>query len=163
VAATAVRDPSSRYQLDRIYDLIAAAQYSFHDLSMMSRTPRLNMAFELGLAVAISRSAGAMQQWFIFDTVPHRLESALSDLGGIRPLIHDFTPESVLRGLMNALVREKHQPTFASLLAVYRDVEAAGRRIKRNYSHDLFDARPFAELTVAANETARARIPTLAT
>jgi hypothetical protein len=30
VPTAAVRDPSSRYQLDRIYDFIAAASYSFH-------------------------------------------------------------------------------------------------------------------------------------
>ena len=160
VPTVAVRDPSSRYQLDRIYDLIATAQYSFHDLSWMAldakqpRTPRLNMAFELGLAVAISRAAGANHQWFVFDTVPNRLDKALSDLGGIRPRIHDFTPESVLRALMNALAREKQQPTFANLLAVYRAVEKTGRRIKRNYSRDLFDARPFSELTFVASEAA---------
>lgn len=168
VPTAAVRDPSSRYQLDRIYDLIASAQYSFHDLSWMSldskhpRTPRLNMAFELGLAVAISRSAGVNHQWFVFDTVPYRLDKALSDLGGIRPRIHDHTPESVLRALMNALAREKQQPTLGNLMAIYEDVEVAARQIKRSYSHDLFDARPFAELTVAANETARANIPSLA-
>ena len=53
----AVHSPASRYQLDRIYDLIAGAQLSLHDWSWMSldtkppRTPRLNMAFELGLSV----------------------------------------------------------------------------------------------------------------
>src|SRR5436305_11924914 len=71
VPTAAVRDPSSRYQLDRIYDLIVNSQYSFHDLSWMSldntppRTPRLNMTFELGLAVAHARTAGANHQWFV--------------------------------------------------------------------------------------------------
>lgn len=36
VPSAAVHDPSSRYQLDRIYDLIAGSQFSFHDLSWMS-------------------------------------------------------------------------------------------------------------------------------
>lgn len=118
----AVHIPASRYQLDRIYDLIAAAQLSLHDLSWMAldakppRTPRLNMAFELGLSVAISRMPNANHQWFVFDTVPHRLDKALSDLGGIRPRLHDRTPESVLRALMNALAREKHQPTLRKVL-----------------------------------------------
>jgi hypothetical protein len=109
----AVRDPSSRYQLDRIFELIHAAQYSFHDLSWMSldrkapRTPRLNMAFELGLAIALSRAPNARHQWFVFDTISHRLDKALSDLGGIRPRIHDMSPQSILRCLMNALGRQK--------------------------------------------------------
>lgn len=168
VPTAAVRDPSSRFQLDRIHELISAAEYSFHDLSWMSldrtapRTPRLNMAFELGLAIAVSRSPDSTHQWFVFDTVPYRLDKALSDLGGIRPRIHDLTPESVLRALMNALARQKHQPTLANLLHIYRDVEKVARRIKREYSNDLFDTRPFADLAYVAIEAAHLHIPSLA-
>lgn len=168
VPTAAVRDPSSRYQLDRIFELISAAQYSFHDLSWMSvdrkapRTPRLNMTFELGLAIAVSRTPRTQHQWFVFDTVPHRLDKALSDLGGIRPRIHDMSPESVLRCLMNALGRETHQPTFANLLGIYGVVEKMARRIKKDYSNDLFETRPFADLAYVANEAAHASIPSLA-
>jgi hypothetical protein len=163
----AVHDPSSRYQLDRIYDLIANAQISFHDLSWMAldrkspRTPRLNMAFELGLAVAVARRSDANHEWFVFDTIPYRLDKALSDLGGIRPRIHDFTAEGVLRAIMNALARQKHQPTLAGLLDIYREVETVARQIKRRYSNDLFDTRPFKELAVAASEAAHTFIPSL--
>lgn len=166
--SAAVHDPSSRYQLDRIYDLIAGAQVSLHDLSWMSldrkspRTPRLNMAFELGLAVAVARAPGSNHEWFVFDTVPYRLDKALSDLGGIRPRIHDFTPEGVLRAVMNALARQKYQPTLAELLAIYGEVEKGAQRIKRKYSNDLFDTRPFKELAYAAIEAANKFIPSLA-
>lgn len=119
------------------------------------------MSFELGLAVAISRSQGSRHQWFVFDTVPYRLDKALSDLGGIRPRIHDMSPRSVLRCLMNALGRQKHQPTLANLLAIYSDVERMARRIKRDYSDDLFDTRPFADLAYVANEAAHLHIPSL--
>lgn len=164
--AAAVHDPSSRYQLDRIYDLLAGAHFSFHDLSLMSvdrraRAPRLNMAFELGLAVAVARAAGSQHEWFVFDTVPHRIDRALSDLGGIRPRIHDFTPESVLRALMNALARQEHRPTLAGLLQIYGEVERVARRIKRKYSNDLFETRPFTELAVAASDAAIQFIPSL--
>jgi len=168
VPTAAVRDPSSRYQLERIFELICAAQYSFHDLSWMSldrnapRVPRLNMAFELGLAIARSRVPQARHQWFVFDTVPYRLDKALSDLGGIRPRIHDRSPESVLRCLMNALGRQKHQPTLANLRAIYAVVEKMARRIKSDYSNDLFDTRPFADLAYVASEAAHANIPSLA-
>ncbi|HET8799058.1 MAG TPA: hypothetical protein VFO89_15295 [Thermoanaerobaculia bacterium] len=167
VPTAAVRDPSSRYQLDRILELIRSAQYSFHDLSWMSldgrapRTPRLNMAFELGLAVALSQGSRVEHQWFVFDTVPYRLDKALSDLGGIRPRIHDMTPRGVLRCLMNALDRRTHQPTLANLLAIYGDVERMARRIKREYSDDLFDTRPFADLAYVASEAAHLHIPSL--
>jgi hypothetical protein len=168
VPTAAMRDPSSRYQLDRIFDLIKNAEFSFHDVSFMSldgvppRTPRLNMAFELGLAVSLSRVSRANHQWFVFDTVPYRLDKALSDLGGIRPRIHDMSPESVMRCLMNALGRQRHQPTLANLLAIYAVVEDMGRRIKRDYSADLFDTRPFADLAYVANEAAQLHVPSLA-
>lgn len=122
VPTAAVRDPASNYQLERIFNLISAADYSFHDLLWMAldnkrpRTPRLNMALELGLAVAITKCTAPQHQWFVFDTLSYRLDKALSDLGGIRPRIHDRTPRSVLRALMNALTREKHQPTLGNLL-----------------------------------------------
>jgi hypothetical protein len=167
VPTAAVHDPSSRFQLDRIYELIAAAQYSFHDLSWMSldgrspRTPRLNMAFELGLAVALSRGAGANHQWFVFETVPYRLDKALSDLGGIRPRIHDRSPESVLRALMSVFARRANQPTFANLIEIYQEVERTARQIKHTYSADLFDTKPFAELVYAANKVSPKNIPLL--
>jgi hypothetical protein len=168
VPTAAVRDPSSRFQLERIHDLIVGSQFSFHDLSWMSldrtapRTPRLNMAFELGLAVSFSRIAGANHQWFVFDTVPYRLDKALSDLGGIRPRIHDRSPKSVLRALMNALGRQSHQPTLKNLVSIYNDVERMAQRIKADYSNDLFDTRPFADLAYVANDAAQLHITSLA-
>jgi len=67
----------------------------------------------------------------------------------------------VLRALMNALAREKHQPTLTNLLDVYRRVEKMARRIKREYSNDLFDTRPFADLAYVANDAAHDHIPSL--
>jgi hypothetical protein len=167
VPTAAVRDPASNYQLERIFKLISAASYSFHDLSSMAldsrapRTPRLNMAFELGLAIAITKCTAPAHQWFVFDTVPYRLDKALSDLGGIRPRIHDRSPRTVLRAIMNALTREKHQPTLANLLSIYADVEKIARKIKAQYSNDLFETRPFDELAFVANESAHLHIPSL--
>jgi hypothetical protein len=163
----AVRNPASEYQLERIFNLISEADYSFHDLSWMAldrtapRTPRLNMAFELGLAIACSKCSRPKHQWFVFDTRKHRLAKALSDLGGITARIHDKSPESVMRALMNALGREKHQPSLQNLLAVYRDVAKAARKIKADYSDDLFETRPFADLAFVANTAAHVHIPTL--
>lgn len=168
IPTAAVRDPASEYQLERIFKLISEAEYSFHDLSWMSldrkppRTPRLNMAFELGLAVAFTKCSAPKHQWFVFDTVRYRMNKALSDLGGISARIHDRSPRSVMRALMNALAREKHQPTLTNLLRIYGDVERMARRIKAEYSDDLFETRPFAELAYVANASAHLHIPSLA-
>jgi hypothetical protein len=108
----AVKDPSSRFQLDRIFNLVAESDYSFHDLSYMSLdkikpcTPRFNMPFELGLAVATARLKNPKHQWFVFDTQRHRVIKALSDLGGVTVRVHDKSPDSILRCPVNVLDRE---------------------------------------------------------
>ena len=63
---------------------------------------------------------------------------------------------------MNALGRQTHQPTLTNLLNIYREAERMADRIKADYSNDLFDPRPFAELAYVANEAAQIHIPSLA-
>jgi len=41
-------------------------------------------------------------------------------------------------------------------------INVPARRIKRNYSLDLFDTKPFAELIFIAHETAERYVPQLA-
>jgi hypothetical protein len=160
VPTAAVNDPSSHFQLDRIFDLVAASDYSFHDLSQMSldrvkpRTPRFNMPFELGLAVATARLRNPHHQWFVFDTQRHRIAKALSDLGGITVRVHDGTPLSVLRCLLNALDRENRTPSLRDLEAVLIAVEEVARRLKRELGGDLFATRPFRVLSYAAVQAA---------
>lgn len=156
----AVNDPSSHFQLDRIFDLVAAADYSFHDLSNMSldrvkpHTPRFNMPFELGLAVATARLKNPRHQWFVFDTYRFRVAKALSDLGGVTVRVHDLSPNSVLRCLLNALDREDRKPSLGDLEAVLSAVETVARRLNRELGGDLFAARPFRELSFVAIKAA---------
>lgn len=160
VPTAAVKDPSSRFQLDRIFNLIAESDYSFHDLSHMSLdktrpcTPRFNMAFELGLAVATARLKNANHQWFVFDTQRYRVVKALSDLGGVTVRVHDGSPESILRCLMNALDREDRKPSLRDLRRVFAAVQTVAQKIKRNLGRDLFDTRPFGELSYVAAQSA---------
>ena len=160
VPTAAVKDPSSQFQLDRIFNLVADSDYSFHDLSHMSldraspRTPRFNMPFELGLAVATSRLKNAKHQWFVFDTQRFRVIKALSDLGGVTVRVHDRTPESILRCLVNALDREDRKPTLRDLQAILSAVENVARKLKLEFGRDLFDTRPFGELCYAAAQAA---------
>jgi len=156
----AVKDPSSQFQLDRIFDLVVNSDYSFHDLSYMGldrtkpRTPRFNMAFELGLAVATARLKNQRHQWFVFDTDRFRVAKALSDLGGVAVRVHDRSPESILRCLVNALDREGRKPSLPDLHVIFGAVERVARRLKRDLGRDLFDARPFGELSYAAGQAA---------
>jgi hypothetical protein len=162
VPAAAVKDSSSQFQLDRIFNLVVSSDYSFHDLSHMTldntapRTPHFNMPFELGLAVATARLKNPNHKWFVFDTQPRRVAKALSDLGGVNVRVHDRSPESILRCLMNALDREGSKPSLSDLKAVFVAVEKGARAIKRDFSKDLFDTRPFGELSYIAVQEAHA-------
>lgn len=53
---------------------------------------------------------------------------------------------------MNALSREGPEPTYQSLMDIYTAVAKLARTIKRDF--DLFETRPFADLSYVAVETA---------
>jgi hypothetical protein len=150
--------PGSERQLDRIIGLIRSCRYSFHDLSRVEidrssspATPRFNMPFELGLAVARRKNQRTEHQWFVFESHPHRLSKSLSDLDGTDPYIHGGTPEGVLRALTNALTRTRNPPTFTQLEGLYHDLRKAAYKLRRDLKGgSLFEARPFRDLVVLA-------------
>lgn len=160
-----VEIPGSRRRLERIIELIRECRYSFHGLSRVALdrtpppTPRFNMPFELGLAVAWCSVAGrGVQEWFLFESKPHRLSKSLSDLNGTDRYIHNGEPEGVLRELTNALVRERDSPSLVELKAIYNEVRRAASRLKRTLGGaSLFEARAFRELVVLAIDICTAR------
>lgn len=157
--------PGSKRRLDRILSLIHSCRYSFHDLSRVELdrkrppTPRFNMPFELGLAVAWAHQEDREHEWYIFEAKSHRLAKSLSDLDGTQIYIHAGTPTGVLRQLTNALARSTHQPTVKDLKAIYRDVQRAAIAIKKDHGTvSLYDTRPFLDLVYAALASARKRV-----
>ena len=72
-------------RLDRIFELIQSCEFSVHDLSRVQldrakpRTPRFNMPFELGLAVAWEMLGSGRHMWFVMEAVNYRLAKSLSD------------------------------------------------------------------------------------
>ena len=159
--------PSTRRRLERIVVLIRGCRYSFHDLSRVQldrnspATPRFNMPFELGLAVDWSLGAGSSHEWFVFESMPHRLSKSLSDLNGTDPYIHEGTVHGVLRGLMNALTRTTHRPELADMDAIYHDLRKAARKIRSERGGSLFEARAFQDLAVLAQQSAEDLISSL--
>jgi hypothetical protein len=155
---------SSRRRLDRIIGLIQKCRYSFHDLSRVEldrtrpSTPRFNMPFELGLAVASSKRKRGAHAWFVLESHPHRLKKSLSDLDGTDPFIHEGTPEGVLRELTNALSRSYNRPNIPELRQIYDDVVRAARKLKYERSGSLFDAAAFKDLVVVAAASSKRRI-----
>src|SRR3972149_3354400 len=157
--------PTSERRLDRIFRLIRGCRYSFHDLSRVELdreppvTPRFNMPFELGLAVAWAKMGGQGHQWFVFESAQHRLSKSLSDIGGTDPCIHYGTTLGILRALMNALLRNRRRPTVSVLEEIYRDLKGAANTLKTDLrTKSLFEARAFRELVTFAGASAEDRI-----
>jgi hypothetical protein len=105
--------PGGERRLDRILALIQSCQFSIHDLSCVQldhhspRTPRFNMPFELGLAVAWANLNPKSHSWFVCESKNRRLQKSLSDLNGTDPNIHAGTVEGVMRELCNAFIRPR--------------------------------------------------------
>jgi hypothetical protein len=153
--------PFGQRRLDRILSLIRQSQYSIHDLSRVQLdrsappTPRFNMPFELGLTVALERSAHPNHSWIVCETVPHRIKKSLSDLDGTDAYIHGGTVAGVFRELGNAFVGSRRQPSVTEMSQIYRLLRAQFRGIlKKAGAKDAFSARVFKELCVRASKAA---------
>ncbi len=161
--------PGGVRRLDRIFELIQTCRYSLHDLSRVQLdrkrppTPRFNMPFELGLAVAWAViRAQKSHMWCVLEAVKRRLQKSLSDLDGTEVYIHGGEVRGVLRELSNAFVKTEHQPTVPQMEAIYAELVRASAKIKRDAgTPSLFEARPFAELVAGARVAAKKHIPSL--
>ncbi len=153
--------PGGTRRLDRIFGLIQSCEYSMHDLSRVQldrakpKTPRFNMPFELGLAVAWEIMGSGWHMWFVMEAVNYRLAKSLSDLNGTDPYIHDGTIEGVFREMGNALVRRGRQPSVLQMWRIYREVRGKIPAILRRCgTPSVFQARVFEEISFAANVAA---------
>jgi hypothetical protein len=149
--------PGGARRLDRIFDLINSCRYSFHDLSRVEldvprpATPRFNMPFELGLAVAWDKLNAGQHVWFVLEAKSRRLHKSLSDLGGTDVYVHGGKPQGVFRELCNALVRTERQPTVQRMTGIYRGLVEVLPDIKRRAgAKSAFEARVFADLIVTS-------------
>jgi len=144
-------------RLDRILALIQSCRYSIHDLSRIQidrnppATPRFNMPFELGLAVAYQRS-GHNHEWMVFEQVNRRIMKSLSDLNGNDVYIHAGTVAGIFSELCNAFVRSRHQPTVPEMWRVYRGLRQALLGVlHQSGARSIFEARAFRDLCTIAS------------
>lgn len=151
--------PGGRQRLQRILQLLGSCAYSIHDLSRVQldrehpRTPRFNMPFELGMAVA--RGGAAPDGLLVFETMRHRAEKSLSDLNGTDVYIHGGTVEGVMRELCNAFTA-KGRPSVPAMMTAYRRLRRTVPRLKAEAgAQSLYEARMFADLCYAAGKLLR--------
>lgn len=159
VPTAAIVAPTGATRLDRIINLLWQCPASIHDLSWMEldtsapATPRFNMPFELGVAVALSRFRD--HQCIVLDTVHHRLDKALSDIRGIDPYIYDGTAEGMFRALSNVFFRSGVNPRIARFNRVFDRLKREVARIKTREGYtSLFEAAPFHQIRLLAPDVA---------
>jgi hypothetical protein len=149
---------SSSRRLEKIFRLIRTCRYSIHDLSRVEldsqapRTPRFNMPFELGLAVAYyGNGRGGKHHWFVCEARERRLLKSLSDLNGTDPYIHDNKIVGVFRELCNIFAQPDRQPTVQQMGQIYREVRRSLPAIlRKSASSSLYTTRVFKDLGIAA-------------
>jgi len=149
---TTLEIPGGEPRLDRILALILSCPSSIHDLSRID-TPRFNMPFELGLAVACQKIELPEQKWLVFATGRGRIEKALSDLGGTDVYIHYGRPAGVFAELTNAFVRSRRRATVNQMGRVFAGLQDALPGIKRDAgTTSCFKARVFEDLCILASK-----------
>lgn len=155
--------PGGRNRLDKIIELIRGCRYSIHDLSRVEldrtppTTPRFNMPFELGLAVASSKIDTTPHDWFVFESVHRRAAKSLSDLGGTDPNIHHGTVAGVMRELGNAFVRQSSNERYSvpEMMKTYKTVSSLVGDIQRDTGgRSIFEAGVFRQICFAAGKAA---------
>jgi hypothetical protein len=152
--------PGGLNRLEKIFQLVRSCSFSIHDLSRVQldrtppATPRFNMPFELGLAVASSMIDSHSHNWFVFESVQRRLSKSLSDLSGTDPYIHRGTVEGVMRELCNAFSREApaERVSVAEMMRTYRVVSRGAEEVRRKTrAQSLFEASVFDRLYFVAS------------
>jgi hypothetical protein len=159
--------PGGERRLDRILELIQTCRFSIHDLSRVELdrtpppTPRFNMPFELGLAVAIAKvnPDARKDTWFVLESVNRRIQKSLSDLNGTEIYIHEGTVSGVFRELNNAFFRTQRKPTVRQMQSVFDSLKKNVPQLKRDAgTSDLFTTRMFGDLVLSAQALAAIHI-----
>ena len=156
--------PGGTRRLEKIIAEIQGCRYSIHDLSRVGLdrnppfvTPRFNMPFELGLAVAWENANLDKHTWFVFEAKNYRVQKSLSDLNGTDPQIHDGKVSGVMRELSNIFRRSRNQPTVPEMMSTFTAISRRARKIMAAAgAASLFEARAFQELCFEAKIAADA-------
>jgi hypothetical protein len=150
--------PGGERRLDRILSLIQRCRYSIHDLSRVElsvtapATPRFNMPLELGITIAWAKLNPGQHTWFLWESMPRRIQKSMSDLDGTDPHIHSGTVQGVLSELRNAFVRDK-APSIRRMMTAYAVVnQSLGEILAGAGTRNLFAASVFRELCLVSED-----------
>ncbi|MFN0078887.1 MAG: hypothetical protein ACKVY0_20700 [Prosthecobacter sp.] len=109
-------DDGSEVRLEKIYRLMQSCQFSLHDISRteldaVSKLPRFNMPFELGLFLGLGRALKKPRPTLILDAEPYRYQKFISDIAGQDIRAHMGDPLKAMSQVRNWL--NTHVPNAA--------------------------------------------------
>lgn len=129
----AERNNAGETRIDKIAGLIAASQFSIHDLSRCQARQagehyRMNMPFELGLDFGCRRFGGgrfSSKSILVMEEQRYRYQAALSDLAGIDIVQHGGRYDLAVKAVRDWLAAMEGFPTIseARVLAEYEDFQ----------------------------------------
>jgi hypothetical protein len=138
-------------RLRKIFDLIAGARYSIHDLSRTTldetnALPRFNMPLELGIDLGCKefKADCSDKSLLIFDSEQYRFQKFVSDLGGQDILQHNNSPHVAVSRVRDWLRTESGKHDIPGGSAIYGRYEVFRRELPTICSELKLD---FPELT----------------
>jgi hypothetical protein len=125
-------------RLHKIKDLMAASNFSIHDLSRMEPIkskdyPRFNMPFECGIdfGLKLSNSVFSNKKFLILEKEPHRYQKVISDISGNDIKAHKNEPEQIIK-----VIRDWFKPTKPEIPR-HREIWLAYNEFEYNYEQIL--------------------------
>ena len=123
---------SGELRLEKLYRLIAAADYSIHDISRVemddaSGLPRFNMPIELGIALGHRRFSNTRPRpkLLILDSEQYRYQVFASDLAGLDIAEHGGHAHRAIGCVRDFLASDmRGLPTTDRVVSLYRSFEA---------------------------------------
>jgi hypothetical protein len=149
-------DDATQVRLSAILALIDGSPYGVHDLSRVqldsvSKLPRFNMPFELGLfhgAKYFGSSRQKRKKCIVLESEKYRHQKFISDIAGVDVTPHGSCSEKLILALRNWLVTASRRTTIPpgeTIRARFSAFESYIKNACRRNGSD-FNSMPFVEL-----------------
>jgi hypothetical protein len=137
-----------RIRVEQIFKLIKACKVSIHDLCRVTRPPRFNIPFELGIAYALSRLHG--HKFIMIEAKKYRSDVTLSDLKGVDCLAHGNKPRRVISCVLSELGSTRRPPDIEKAMQIFDHLCQAAPQLKRRHPGWGLFYRPIVSALIAA-------------
>jgi hypothetical protein len=132
-------DDGSEMRIDKLYRIIEESRYSIHDLSYVAidpvtKLPRFNMPFELGLFLAAKRYGSdgqRLKKCLVHDRDGYRYRQSISDLSGIDVTAHGDDPTRMAGNVRDFLKTAAKRQTIPSRAVVLKSYDRFTRALPK--------------------------------